>query len=246
VALSWLSAEWAERVSAWHDELGGLDDAREELLVYQTLVGALPIERERLDGYLEKALREGKVSSNWLVPNEEHERVVQEYAWRAAERIARDPFLERVRAVGRRLALAQLLLKLASPGVPDIYRGDELEDLSLVDPDNRRPVDWPVRQAALRALQDGGPVDDENVKLYVTWKTLRLRGERAAAFAGSYEPMPAGDGVCAFVRGGEVLVAAAVRPDATVRVPDGWHDVLGVEGLALCVRPAREALVDVV
>jgi (1->4)-alpha-D-glucan 1-alpha-D-glucosylmutase len=246
VALSWLPAEWAERVSAWHDDLGGLDDAREELLVYQTLVGALPIERERLDGYLEKALREGKVSSNWLVPNEEHERVVQEYAWRAAERIARDPFLERVRAVGRRLALAQLLLKLASPGVPDIYRGDELEDLSLVDPDNRRPVDWPVRQAALRALQDGGPVDDENVKLYVTWKTLRLRGERAAAFAGSYEPMPAGDGVCAFVRGGEVLVAAAVRPDAKVRVPDGWHDVLGVEGLALCVRPAREALVDVV
>jgi (1->4)-alpha-D-glucan 1-alpha-D-glucosylmutase len=246
VALSWLPAEWAERVSAWHDELGGLDDAREELLVYQTLVGALPIERERLDGYLGKALREGKVSTNWLAPNEEHERVVQEYAWRAAERIARDPFLERVRAVGRRLALAQLLLKLASPGVPDIYRGDELEDLSLVDPDNRRPVDWPVRQAALRALQDGGPVDDENVKLYVTWKTLRLRGERAAAFAGSYEPMPAGDGVCAFVRGGEVLVAAAVRPDATVRVPDGWHDVLGVEGLALCVRPAREALVDVV
>jgi (1->4)-alpha-D-glucan 1-alpha-D-glucosylmutase len=246
VALSWLPAEWAERVSAWHDELGGLDDAREELLVYQTLVGALPIERERLDGYLEKALREGKVSTNWLAPNEEHERVVQEYAWRAAERIARDPFLERVRAVGRRLALAQLLLKLASPGVPDIYRGDELEDLSLVDPDNRRPVDWPLRQAALRALQDGGPVDDENAKLFVTWKTLRLRCERAAAFAGSYEPMPAGDGVCAFVRGGEVLVAAAVRPDATVRVPDGWHDVLGVEGLALCVRPAREALVDVV
>jgi (1->4)-alpha-D-glucan 1-alpha-D-glucosylmutase len=246
VALSWLPAEWAERVSAWHDDLGGLDDAREELLVYQTLVGALPIERERLDGYLEKALREGKVSTNWLAPNEEHERVVQEYAWRAAERIARDPFLERVRAVGRRLALAQLLLKLASPGVPDIYRGDELEDLSLVDPDNRRPVDWPVRQAALRALQDGGPVDDENAKLFVTWKTLRLRCERAAAFAGSYEPMPAGDGVCAFVRGGEVLVAAAVRPDATVRVPDGWHDVLGVEGLALCVRPAREALVDVV
>jgi (1->4)-alpha-D-glucan 1-alpha-D-glucosylmutase len=246
VALSWLPAEWADRVSAWHDELGGLDDAREELLVYQTLVGALPIERERLDGYLEKALREGKVSTNWLAPNEEHERVVQEYAWRAAERIARDPFLERVRAVGRRLALAQLLLKLASPGVPDIYRGDELEDLSLVDPDNRRPVDWPLRQAALRALQDGGPVDDENAKLFVTWKTLRLRCERAAAFAGSYEPMPAGDGVCAFVRGGEVLVAAAVRPDATVRVPDGWHDVLGVEGLALCVRPAREALVDVV
>jgi len=171
---------------------------------------------------------------------------VQEYAWRAAELIARDPFLDRVRALGQRLSLAQLLLKLTSPGVPDVYRGDELEDLSLVDPDNRRPVDWEVRRDALRALQAGGPVDDTNVKLYVTWKTLGLRAERAAAFGGSYERADAGEGVCAFVRGGEVLVAVAVRPDATVRVPDGWRDVLGVEGLALCVRPAREALVDVV
>ena len=245
-ALTWLPEDWAARVHAWHDELGGLADAREELFVYQTLVGALPIERERLDRYLEKALREGKVNTNWLTPNEEHERVVQEYASRAAELITNDPFLERVRELGRRLSLAQLLLKLTSPGVPDVYRGDELEDLSLVDPDNRRPVDWRVRQAALRALQDGGQVDDENVKLYVTWKTLSLRAEHVTAFAGSYERIDAGGGVCAFVRGGEVLVAAAVRPDATVRVPEGWHDVLGVEGLALCVRPASEALVDVV
>jgi (1->4)-alpha-D-glucan 1-alpha-D-glucosylmutase len=245
-ALSWLPDEWADRVRAWHAELGGLADAREELLVYQTLVGALPIERERLDGYLEKALREGKVNTNWLAPNEEYEHEVQEYAWRAAELIAKDPFLERVRELGRRLSLAQLLLKLTAPGVPDVYRGDELEDLSLVDPDNRRPVDWQVRREALRALQDGGSVDDANVKLYVTWKTLGLRAEHAAAFNGSYEPMRAGEGVCAFVRGGAVFVAAAVRPDATVHVPAGWHDVLGVDGLALCVRPAREALVDVV
>ncbi len=245
-ALTWLPEEWAERLGVWHDQLGGLTDAREELLVYQTLVGALPIERERLDGYLEKALREGKVNTNWLTPNEEHERAVQEFAWRAAELIAGDPFLERVRELGRRLSLAQLLLKLTSPGVPDVYRGDELEDLSLVDPDNRRAVDWGVRRAALHALQDGAPVDDTNVKLFVTWKTLGLRAERAAAFAGSYEPADAGDGVCAFVRGGEVLVAVSVCPDARVRVPEGWHDVLGVEGLALCVRPASEALVDVV
>jgi (1->4)-alpha-D-glucan 1-alpha-D-glucosylmutase len=245
-ALSWLHEEWAERLGAWHAELGGLADPHEELLVYQTLVGALPIERGRLDGYLEKALREGKVNTNWLTPNEEHERAVQEYAWHAAELMARDPFLEHVRALGRRLSLAQLLLKLTSPGLPDIYRGDELEELSLVDPDNRRPVDWAVRRDALRALQDGAPVDDTNAKLYLTWKTLGLRAERASAFAGTYEPLDAGEGVCAFVRGGEVLAAAAVRPGATVRVPAGWHDVLGVEGLALCVRPAREALVDVV
>jgi (1->4)-alpha-D-glucan 1-alpha-D-glucosylmutase len=235
-ALSWLPGEWAERVRAWHEELGGLDDPREELLVYQTLVGALPIERERLDAYLEKALREGKVNTSWLAPDEAHERTVQEFATRAAELLARDPFLERVRAIGRRLALAQLLLKLTSPGLPDIYRGDELEDLSLVDPDNRRPVDWDARRAALRALREGSAPDDATAKLYVIWKTLALRAEHADAFAGTYEPVDAGAGVCAFVRGGEVLAAAAVRPDATVQLPAGWRDVLGVEGLALGVR----------
>ena len=235
-ALSWLPREWAERVHAWHEELGGLDDPREELLVYQTLLGALPIERERLDAYLEKALREGKVNTNWLVPNETHERTVQEFAARAVKVLECDPFLERVRALGRRLALAQLLLKLTSPGLPDIYRGDELEDLSLVDPDNRRPVDWAARRAALNALQAGAVPDDTTAKLYVIWKTLALRAEHADAFAGAYEPVDAGQGVCAFVRGGEVIVAAAVRPDATVHLPAGWRDVLGVEGLALGVR----------
>ncbi len=73
IALTWLAEEWTARVLAWRGELGGLDDAREELLVYQTLVGALPISRERLDAYLEKALREGKVTTSWLTPNLEHE-----------------------------------------------------------------------------------------------------------------------------------------------------------------------------
>ncbi|MFL5953706.1 MAG: alpha-amylase family glycosyl hydrolase [Gaiellaceae bacterium] len=231
-AISWLPDEWVARVHAWHDELGGLEDAREELLVYQTLVGSLPILRERLDGYLEKALREGKVNSNWLSPNEEHERTVQEFAWRAARLIEGDPFLERVRAIGNRLSLAQLLLKLTAPGVPDIYRGDELEDLSLVDPDNRRPVDWDARRRALAELQAGAPVDETNAKLYVTWKTLNLRREHAEAFAGSYEAVDLGPGVVAFRRGGTVLVAAAVTPGAEVSVPG---DVLGVPGLALAV-----------
>jgi (1->4)-alpha-D-glucan 1-alpha-D-glucosylmutase len=230
VALTWLGEEWFDRVRAWHDALGGLDDAREELLVYQTLVGALPIERDRLDGYLEKALREGKVTTSWLAPDEEHERAVQEFAARAAEAIAADPFLERVRSLGRQLALAQLLLKLTSPGMPDIYRGDELEDLSLVDPDNRRLVDWDARRRALRALHDGAPVDETTAKMAVIWRTLLFRAGHARAFAGHYEPVDAGDGVCAFVRGGQVYVAAAVHPDAEVRF-DG--DVLGVAGLAL-------------
>jgi len=234
-ALSWHAEEWCERARAWHHELGGLDDPREELLVYQTLLGAAPIARERLDAYLEKALREGKVNTNWLAPNERHERAVQDFAARAAGVIGRDPFLERVRATGRRLALTQLLLKLTSPGVPDVYRGDELEDLSLVDPDNRRPVDWDARRRALAALQAGAAPDGATAKLYVTWKALALRAEHAAAFEGSYEPVDLGEGVCAFVRGGEVLVAAAVAPEAVVRLPAGRRDVLGVEGLALGV-----------
>jgi (1->4)-alpha-D-glucan 1-alpha-D-glucosylmutase len=221
LALTWLADEWFDRVGAWHDALGGIDDRREELLVYQTLVGALPIERERLDGYLEKALREGKVTTNWLTPNVERERAVQDFAARAAEVIAADPFLHRVRAVGRRLALAQLLLKLTSPGFPDIYRGDELDDLSLVDPDNRRPVDWDARRRALR---------EPTGKLAVIQRTLQFRAEHERAFAAGYEPVDAGEGVCGFVRGGEVYVAAAVRPDAEVRFD---ADVLGLEGLAL-------------
>jgi (1->4)-alpha-D-glucan 1-alpha-D-glucosylmutase len=234
-ALSWHAEEWCERARAWHDELGGLEDPREELLVYQTLLGAAPIARERLDAYLEKALREGKVNTNWLAPNERHERAVQDFAARAAGVIGRDPFLERVRTTGRRLAITQLLLKLTSPGVPDVYRGDELEDLSLVDPDNRRPVDWDARRRALAALQAGAAPDGATAKLYVTWKALALRAEHAAAFEGSYEPVDLGDGVCAFVRGGEVLVAAAVAPETVVRLPAGRGDVLGVEGLALGV-----------
>jgi (1->4)-alpha-D-glucan 1-alpha-D-glucosylmutase len=236
VALTWLADEWRDRLRAWREELGALEDPREEMLVYQTLAGAVPIERDRLDGYLEKALREGKVNTNWLAPNVDHERRVQEFAWRAAQVVARDPFLARIRSVGRQLALAQLLLKLTAPGLPDVYRGDELEDLSLVDPDNRRPVDWDARRRALDELKRGGAAGEPNAKLYVTWKALNVRREHTDAFAGGYDPVDAGDGVCAYVRGGSVFCAAAVRPGARVAVPDGFRDVLGVEGLALGVR----------
>jgi (1->4)-alpha-D-glucan 1-alpha-D-glucosylmutase len=236
LALTWLAEEWTARVHAWRAELGGLDDAREELLVLQTLVGGLPISRERLDTYLEKALREGKVTTSWLAPDLEHEARVKEYAARAGELIARDPFLVRVGELGRQIALGQLLLKLTAPGVPDIYQGDELEDLSLVDPDNRRPVDWDARRTALTGLIAGAEPSIETEKLFVTWRTLALRAERPSAFTGSYEPAELGPGVCAYTRGREVLVAVAVRPAARVRVPGGWRDVLGLAGLALCVR----------
>src|SRR5581483_10510360 len=123
------------------------------------------------DAYLEKALREGKVNTNWLSPDTSHEEAVKEWAARASSLVEADPFLDRVRETGRRLALSQLLLKLTCPGVADVYRGDELEDLSLVDPDNRRPVDWDARRRALDELKAGAPPDARTAKLYVTWKT---------------------------------------------------------------------------
>ena len=147
-----------------------------------------------------------------------------------------DPFAERVAELGRRISLSQLLLKLTSPGVPDVYQGDELEALALVDPDNRRPVDWEARRTALAALRAGAPPARETMKLYLTWRVLALRAEHEEAFAGSYEPLDLGSGVCAFVRGGEVLVAAGVAPDAEPAAPEGWRDALGLAGLVLATR----------
>ncbi len=114
------------------------------------------------------------------------------------------PFAERVAIRGREVSLGQVLLKLTSPGVPDIYGGDEVEFLALVDPDNRRPVDW----RALRAALDSA---EPPPKLDLIRRTLALRERRPAAFAGSYEPLDAGEHTCAFVRGGDVLVAVALR-----------------------------------
>ena len=114
-----------------------------------------------------------------------------------------------------------MLLKLTSPGVPDFYQGDELELLALVDPDNRRPVDWAARRAALASPRPGSKLD-------LIRRTLDLRRRRPGAFAGAYEPIDAGADVCAFTRAGQVCVAVAVRGDLSgFRPPPGdWTDVL--------------------
>jgi (1->4)-alpha-D-glucan 1-alpha-D-glucosylmutase len=218
VALTWMPNEWAAKVHEWREATGGLADAREEYLVYQTLVGAYPISPERLDAYLEKALREGKVNSNWIEPEVEHEAAVQRFARDLLPRLDGDPFVERVRDLGQHVALAQLVLKLTCPGVPDLYQGDELEALALVDPDNRRPVDWELRRRLLEALRGGGEPPRDARKLWATRNVLGLRAERPEAFVGSYEPVEAGDDVVAVVRDGEIGVAVALRPDA--RLPN--------------------------
>ena len=153
-----------------------------------------------------------------MEPNEHHERRVKEAARRA---VAEPPegfeeFAARVAELGRRNALAMTLLKLTVPGVPDVYQGDELESLNLVDPDNRRPVDWGARR---RALAQPPP------KLRVIRETLALRRRRSL---GAYRPLELGTNACAFLRGDDVAVAVSLRGQdpPELRLPGEWRDVL--------------------
>jgi (1->4)-alpha-D-glucan 1-alpha-D-glucosylmutase len=117
-----------------------LDDPNEDYLLWQTLVGAWPVEQERIVGYMEKALRERKRTTSWIDPNMAHENRVRRAIARIYEQLPVGfvQFAEKVADRGRDISLGQTLLKLTCPGVPDIYQGDEHETLSLVDPDNRR------------------------------------------------------------------------------------------------------------
>ncbi len=242
--LSWMAEDFAVAVDGWMaatEELradGAPDDA-ERLFIFQTLLGAWPIELERMQAYMEKALREAKVHTNWVDQNGEWEGAVDRFL---AALYTHQPFLDafepfaaRVAAAGERPGLAQVVLKLTCPGVPDIYQGDEQQFLALVDPDNRRPVDWRWHQAMLSRLMGGSPPDPPTRKLFLILRLLGLRARRPSAFApgtGSYTPLEAPEGVCAFLRGeSEVAVAVATRerPDgaAAIELPSGrWRDVL--------------------
>jgi (1->4)-alpha-D-glucan 1-alpha-D-glucosylmutase len=214
VVLAALANEWAESRQSWR----ALDDPNEDELLWQTLVGAWPIEAERVEDYMEKALRESKVNTNWAEPNEAHERRVKE----AVRRVVQAPpdgfeeFAARVAEVGRRNALGMTLLKATVPGVADVYQGDELESLNLVDPDNRRPVDFDARR---RALADPPP------KLHVLREALALRARREL---GDYRPLDVGADVCAFLRGDDVAVVVPLRglDPPTPRLSGEWRDLL--------------------
>ena len=214
VSLASLAAEWAECRRGWR----ALDDANEDELLWQTLVGTWPIESERIEAYLEKAMREARKNSSWAEPNEEHERRVKQ----AARSVVAEPpagfeeFAERVAELGRRHSLGMTLLKLTAPGVPDLYQGDELESLNLVDPDNRRPVDWDARR---RALASPPP------KLAVIREALALRRRRPL---GEYQPLELGADVCAYLRGDDVAVVAPLRGQdpPELDLPGEWRSVL--------------------
>jgi (1->4)-alpha-D-glucan 1-alpha-D-glucosylmutase len=239
-ALAELAEDWEAHLRTWLALLADVPgpDGAERSFIFQTLVGAWPIEPERLEAYMEKALREAKVNTNWIEPDEAHEAAVKAFCRGLYEHEAFladfEPFADAVARAGERSALGQLLLKLTVPGLPDIYNGDELRSLSLVDPDNRRPVDWDARRAALAALNDGAEPDRETIKLLVIQRALALRAKRPEAFAGAYTRVDGGESVCAFARGdGEVLVVVPVRGTSqgtTLKLPDqlagAWRDVL--------------------
>jgi (1->4)-alpha-D-glucan 1-alpha-D-glucosylmutase len=212
-ALAGMAGEWAERVRGWRR----LDDPNEDYLLWQTLVGAWPIERGRLEAYMQKALREAKRNTSWVKPDEAHEARVRAAIHAVYAELPPDfePFAAKVAEEGRRISLGMTLLKLTAPGVPDLYQGDELECLSLVDPDNRRRVDFELCQGLL-----GEPPP----KLALIQRALELRARRKL---GAYEPLDVGGDAVAFRRGDDVVVALGLRGPARLRLPGGrWRDLL--------------------
>jgi (1->4)-alpha-D-glucan 1-alpha-D-glucosylmutase len=211
-SLAGMHEEWATRVRRWRELTGGMDDPNEEYLLWQTLVGAWPVVPGRVELYLEKALRESKRNTNWLEPNEEHERRVRQFVrdlYGNQEFLADfEPFVARVMLAGEHASLGALLLRLTSPGVPDLYQGDALWSLNLVDPDNRRPVNWGVHAAALR---EPAPTR-RTMKMHLIRRVLRLRAERPEVFTGSYEPLDLGPNRVGYVRGGAIRVVVPLRP----------------------------------
>jgi (1->4)-alpha-D-glucan 1-alpha-D-glucosylmutase len=241
-ALAGMAGEWAAAVRRWRSLCeplrdAGAPDAIEEYTIFQTLVGAWPLPPDRLCEYMTKALREGKRNTSWVEQDAGWEERVLAYCRALYEhepfRADFEPFAERLAHDAEPIALRQTALKLTVPGVPDIYQGDELVALSLVDPDNRRPVDWERRRALLGAQ----PSDPDTRKLWLIRELLALRARRPDAFAGSYEPLAAGSDTVAFARGGEVVVALPVRGQAEFSPPPGeWREVVALAGITVLER----------
>jgi (1->4)-alpha-D-glucan 1-alpha-D-glucosylmutase len=278
--LSEVVPEWRRHLAIWgrlnRSKKRLIDGDRapsrnDEYLLYQTLIGAWPLGdlddaglavfRERIAAYMRKAVREAKVQTSWINPDAAYEEAVDEFVAKLLGHPEHNAFLADFLPFQRRIArcgllggLAQLLLKLTSPGVPDLYQGSELWELHLVDPDNRQPVDYALRAEALRELRslddDGADLThrirelvehlaDGRAKLYLTWRVLTWRRHHRELFAaGEYLPLAVegsqADHVCAFARraGEQVAVVAVPRwlarlagdPDRLPLGNEAWTD----------------------
>lgn len=201
-------------------------------LLWQTLVGTWPLPPERLHAYLDKAMREARTHTNWTDPDEPFETAMHALADAALD----DPALRcavagaaaRIISPGRSNSLSAVLVQLAMPGVPDTYQGCELWDLSLVDPDNRRPVDFAARTDLLARIDSGWQpeVDDSGAaKLLVVSRTLRARRDHPERFTG-YTPLratgPGASHAVAFARHG--VVAVATRLPVGLAARGSWGE----------------------
>ena len=242
--LAELPREWGRQVRQWHERAVtprfygravAAVDPDTEYLFWQTLVGAWPISGMRLSGYLTKAIREAKRRTSWTSPDEGYEAAVLGLAARVLD----DPglsgsvagFVAGISADAAVNSLGAKLVQLTMPGVPDIYQGCELAALSLVDPDNRRPVGFARARAELAGVDASGDAsvlgDLSRAKLLVTSRALRLRRARPEWFAAGYQPLtatgPAAAHVTAFRRGGPA-VTVVTRLPASLRRAGGWRD----------------------
>jgi (1->4)-alpha-D-glucan 1-alpha-D-glucosylmutase len=232
--------------------------AADELMLYQTLLGSWPLDldtndaerlrayTERLHGWQEKALREAKLRSSWSAPNQTYETACREFLDKLLNDPAQHTLLEQIAQAAESLApagalnsLGQCLLRMTSPGLPDLYQGDEFWDFSLVDPDNRRPVDYPARQAALAqpaALAELLPHwRDGRVKQGLIAAVLQLRAQQAELFAvGDYLPLEVGG-----EQAHRVLAFARVNNDKTAIVVVPRLSVPLLEGESLPLIPAE-------
>ena len=224
---------WAERNRKYKTKT--CPDRNTEYFLYQTMLGAWPIAPDRLLPYMEKACREAKQQTSWTNPNEDFERATRAFieALYKDEEFLQDfeNFVNRLIEPGRINSLSQLLLKLTAPGLPDMYQGTELWDLSLVDPDNRRPVDYEQRRRLLSEIpnlkveQVWKRIDEGLPKLWTVYHVLRARRKHVAAFAGEYKPLKAAgakaEHLIAYLRGKEALVLA---PRLVMKLANDWSD----------------------
>lgn len=227
--LAEVADDLAEAVGRWSASCG-IDEPSLDLLAWQTLVAAWPISDARLGDYLLKAARESKLRTTWTETDEAFEDAVRAWPAQVRETVGDEveTFVGRLDAAGWTTALSQKLLQLAGPGVPDVYQGTELWDLSLVDPDNRREVDYASRRELLSRVAGGWtpPVDASGAaKLLVTQRVLGLRRKRPELFEG-YRPLladgSAADHVVAFGRHRDLVAVATRMPVGLDRRPDGW------------------------
>jgi (1->4)-alpha-D-glucan 1-alpha-D-glucosylmutase len=239
--LSEIPDAWRAAVHGWAERNGryrrdGWPDYNTEYLLYQTLVGAWPIDAERVVAFMAKATKEAKVHTSWVDPVAAYDDglesfvravLVDEAFIADVDRFMTD---ERIVARGQQNSLAQAALLLTCPGVPDLYQGNELWDLSLVDPDNRRPVDYALRRRLLGELRDaGGPqamagAESGGPKLWLVHRLLAHRRRHPERYRSRrYEPLevtgPRAEGVVGFARDGLAVMVPC-------RTATGWGDAL--------------------